>query len=218
MTDTPPLSPQDEADALAAEYVLGVLSLVERTAAEARARRDADFAARISTWENRLSGLNDEFADVPAPDLLPRIEARLFPVAAKPRRAWAGWLIGAATAAALVIGAVYLTQTGPAPTLGGQLAAETGDLRFEAQYAGTTLTLTRISGSAAEAGRVHQLWLIAGEAAPVSLGLIEGDALSVTLPQVAEGIVLAVSLEPAGGSPTGAPTGPVLVTGSLTAI
>ncbi|MEO1162117.1 MAG: anti-sigma factor, partial [Pseudomonadota bacterium] len=30
-----------------------------------------------------------------------------------------------------------------------------------------------------------------------------------------DGITLAVSLEPAGGSPTGTPTGPVIATGKL---
>jgi anti-sigma-K factor RskA len=32
---------------------------------------------------------------------------------------------------------------------------------------------------------------------------------------VRQGSVLAISLEPTGGSPTGAPTGPVLFTGTL---
>ena len=33
--------------------------------------------------------------------------------------------------------------------------------------------------------------------------------------ELGEGVTLAVSLEPSGGSPTGAPTGPVLLAGAL---
>jgi hypothetical protein len=44
MTDAP-LTPHEEGEALAAEYVLGVLPLAERAEAEARVRRDPVFAA-----------------------------------------------------------------------------------------------------------------------------------------------------------------------------
>ena len=55
-----------------------------------------------------------------------------------------------------------------------------------------------------------------------SLGLIEGGhEVRINLPpelaaRVATDATLAVSLEPPGGSPTGAPTGPVIATGKLT--
>ena len=58
----------------------------------------------------------------------------------------------------------------------------------------------------------------------MSLGLIPG-AGEATLPLLAAQIdvlvrtsTLAVSVEPAGGSPTGAPTGPVIYTAPLVAI
>ena len=86
MTDDLPLSPLDADDALAAEYVLGVLSLPDRSAVEARLKNDSAFVARVAAWENRLSPLNDDYAEVAAPDLMPRIEARLFPVADNPAR------------------------------------------------------------------------------------------------------------------------------------
>ncbi len=71
-------------------------------------------------------------------------------------------------------------------------------------------------------GRVPELWLIPADGTPRSLGLIDlGGVQKVSvsptlLKLVAEGAVLAVSLEPAGGSPTGLPTGPVVATGKLT--
>jgi anti-sigma-K factor RskA len=77
-------------------------------------------------------------------------------------------------------------------------------------------------------GRVYQLWLLPGEdagqgpgAGPVSLGLLDPSAgAGRALPegvarQLTPGRGVAVSLEPPGGSPTGAPTGPVVYTGVL---
>lgn len=68
------LSWRDEDDALAGEYVLGVLSLVDREAVEARTKADPAFAALVAAWERRLSPLNDDYEAAPAPNLLPRIE------------------------------------------------------------------------------------------------------------------------------------------------
>lgn len=215
--DLPPLSPLDEDDALAGEYVLGVLSLADRMAAEARMKNDTAFAARVATWEDRLADLNDGYGEIPAPDLMPRIEARLFPAPSRPaRRPFWGWLAGAATAAAVAIGAVVLlTPQPPAPVV-ATLGEADAPLRFEARHDGQSLTVIRVSGTAAAAGQVQELWIIAPDAAPVSLGLLEGDSLSVPYPEAPAGWTLAVSLEPAGGSPTGAPTGPVLAAGTIT--
>jgi anti-sigma-K factor RskA len=62
---------------------------------------------------------------------------------------------------------------------------------------------------------VHEVWLIVGNATPISLGLIDGAALTLATTGLAPGMVIAISLEPTGGSPTGTPTGPVLVTGVI---
>ena len=218
MTDALTLTDPERDDLQAAEYVLGVLPLPDRIIVETRIKSDPTFAATVTAWENRLSGLNDAYDPVPAPNLLPQIEARLFGQPAKPRRRWAGWLAGAFTAAALVVAVIAVLPVTQAPTLGTTLAADTGDLRYQATLAGNTLTVPRVSGTPAEPGRVHELLLIAGSAAPVPLGLIEGDSLVLQVSAAAAGAVLAISLEPTGGSPTGAPTGPVLVTGVLSDI
>lgn len=212
MTDAP-LTPLEEDDALAAEYVLGVLDLAERTSVDDRIRRDAPFAAMVTAWEQRLSGLNDAYADVPAPNLLPKIEARLFPVAVKLQRRWFGWLAGAA--AALAIGAVafVVVPRSPAPEFVATLAGENQPLVFSASYAEGKLTLKQTQGTVAGAGNDYELWLIVGDAAPVSLGLIDSATITRPVAEMPIGAVIAVSLEPAGGSTTGAPTGPVLVTG-----
>ena len=220
MSDTshPSFDDLPEDDALAAEYVLGVLDLVERSAADARLKSDAGFAALVSDWQNRLSGLNEDYAAAPAPDLLPQIEARLFPVAPKPDRSWFGWLAGAAIAAAVTLFFV-LPQTAPPAQLIATLAADPvsdiADLIYEARYGNGALTITRIAGDAAPTGKVHQLWIIAPDAAPVSLGLLDGTAFTLTYPTPTSGWTLAVSVEPTGGSTTGAPTGPVIMAAKI---
>jgi anti-sigma-K factor RskA len=219
MTDAP-LTPSEADDALAAEYVLGVQDLAERSATAARIKSDPAFAARVADWEARLAGLNEGFAETPAPDLLPKIEARMFPAPSKPSgRAGAAtsllrWLSGMAVAAALVLVAVA-TLTPPRPDLVATLATADNRLAYEVRSFGQTLRVTRTAGVAAVEGQVHELWVIAPGAAPVSLGLLEGMPLVVSYPVPPAGWVLAVSVEPSGGSPTGQPTGPVILTAQI---
>lgn len=206
--------PEDD-DLLAAEYVLGTLPHADRLAVETRINKDPAFAKAVTDWENRLSSLNDAYIDAPAPNLLPQIEARLFGVAPKKPPFWKSWFAGAAVAAALGIAAFAILPIGPAVQPVTTLAADGSALRYDVTLQGGDLRVARVAGGAADTGLVHELWLIAGSAAPVSLGLIEGDMLELQARDLAPGMVLAISLEPAGGSPTGAPTGPVLVTGVI---
>ncbi|QYK40186.1 MAG: anti-sigma factor [Paracoccaceae bacterium] len=235
MTDT--FTRDEEDAALAAEYVLGVLDLPERAAAERRIKTDPVFAGRVTKWEFDLAGMNGGFPEVKAPNLLPQIEARLFGTAetqkaqgaAKARAAGGGWWLrffGGSAAAGLLAVLVLATLPPPVPptpvapagpVFTATLAAEGQALILAARYEGDTLVLTRTGGDAPPAGQAHELWLIAGDAAPVSLGLIDAPETRRSLPALPEGAVLAVSLEPAGGSTTGAPTGPVLVTGVVVA-
>jgi anti-sigma-K factor RskA len=84
-----------------------------------------------------------------------------------------------------------------------------------------TLTVRRLS-TAAPSGRSYELWLIAKQfATPRSLGVVGNDEFTQRpLPANLDIATLrdasyAVSLEPQNGSPSGAPTGPVLFTGKL---
>ena len=63
-----------------------------------------------------------------------------------------------------------------------------------------------------------ELWAVPPQGAPRSLGLISADGATVLKKgaALAGATSLAVSLEPPGGSPTGAPTGPILYAGKLT--
>jgi anti-sigma-K factor RskA len=82
-----------------------------------------------------------------------------------------------------------------------------------------TLTVRKVSATA-EAGKSYELWLISSRlGAPRSLGTVGNDEFTQRpLPanydvDTLRGATYAVSLEPAGGSKSGAPTGPVLFTG-----
>lgn len=83
-----------------------------------------------------------------------------------------------------------------------------------------TLTVRRVA-NAPESGKSYELWLVSNKfPGPRSLGLVGGAEFSKpTLasydPATISDATYAVSLEPAGGSTTGAPTGPVLFTGKL---
>ncbi len=68
-----------------------------------------------------------------------------------------------------------------------------------------------------QADRALELWSLPASGAPRSLGLISSDKATVVQrgKVLAGTTALAVSLEPTGGSPTGAPTGPVLFVGKL---
>lgn len=215
---SPLLTPEDEA--LAGEYVLGVLARDERLAAERRIAADPAFAAAVAAWQNRLAPLNDAYPEQPAPDLLPAIEARLFPAPPGARRRWFAPFAGALTAAALALAvlAVLPVPPVPQPALIASLASAGQTLTFAVQIdpdAGT-LTLTRTGGEGPGAGQDYQLWVIGAEGVPAPLGLIRQAQETRPAPGLAPGQVLAVSLEPLGGSPTGLPTGPVLVTGVIT--
>ena len=83
-----------------------------------------------------------------------------------------------------------------------------------------TLTVRRVA-NAPESGKSYELWLVSNKfPGPRSLGLVGDTEFSKPVlasydPATISDATYAVSLEPAGGSPTGSPTGPVLFTGKL---
>lgn len=88
----------------------------------------------------------------------------------------------------------------------------------EVNLATNSISLRPLRPAPAPEGRVYEMWVVGGgRAAPVSLGLLaDGGQLPLdALAGPTDGSVLAVSVEPPGGSPTGAPTGDVVFTGEL---
>jgi len=212
-------------DELAAEYVVGLLPEEIRADVAKRIERDQNFAAIVTGWQNRLADFNQAYGNVKPPARIKRaIDAHLF-AAPPPRRgtigSWIrGMLSGGAVVAALVLAALWFGIPGGGDDfeLVARLETVEQGFVFEAAYDADTnqLTITPVSGSL-PAGRALELWAILPDSAPISLGVIAGDKPTNALPAVtmAKGVTLAVSLEPPGGSPTGAPTGPVLSAGVL---
>jgi anti-sigma-K factor RskA len=81
--------------------------------------------------------------------------------------------------------------------------------------------LVRAVGAERQSGKSYELWLVSDKLqSPRSLGVIGEEpftrrALGDFDPVTINRATYAVSLEPQGGSPTGAPTGPVLFAGKL---
>ena len=223
-TDTP------DDGLMAAEYVLRLLSPADERAFEARLQGNPDLTDMVTFWANRLAGMNAEIAPVtPRAAVRRDLMARLF---GEEKRAslWQRAGLWQALTAASVAVAGFLgfqaMQPNLAPGLVSEIAAEDDSLRVLAVVIPSThvIQLTRTAGTPAE-GRVFELWGIPPDgSAPVSLGVLpEGPTASIRVPEPllaypATGITLAISDEPTGGSPTGAPTGDVLALGQITSL
>lgn len=219
--------PEDEM--LAAEYALGVLDSAERTAAEQRIAREHSFASLVAAWEERLAPWAAEIPEVvPPAHVWGRIAGTL---PAQERRAglwqsiafWRGLSVAAgALAAACLAAVIYLGVLTQQPPLVATIEGG-GQRHFVATIDPKRGSVAIIPAAFhADAARVPELWLIPSDGRPRSLGLLRADApvtltLSAELADLAKSnAVLAVSLEPPGGSTTGLPTGPVIGTGKLT--
>lgn len=229
MSDMTDQMPEDEL--LAAELALGVLAGAEREAAEQRVARDRGFARMVSAWEERLAPWAAEIAEVaPPPQVWDRIAATL--PAEKQSAGWwqniAFWrglsLATGALAAASLGALIYL---GNAPQKAPLVAAlEGGGHRHFVATIDTRTGSIAVQPAAfsADATREPELWLIPADGKPRPLGMLRADrAVSIAIPAdlaalTVSNAVLAVSLEPPGGSPTGQPTGPVIATGKLTSL
>jgi anti-sigma-K factor RskA len=223
-------------DMVAAEYVLGVLPNDERQTAARRIDSEPDFARLVDRWEVHLSPLAEAYPQVEAPaSVKAAIDRRLFSALAQPSAAapgsiwsslafWRGLAAAAIAALAIYVALPYMSPPAAVPEtrLVASLSADGSDVRYLAVYdaAQGEVGLSHVSGERA-AGRDFELWMIEGGNAPVSMGVIPVGATAhlkispEAQAKLATGAVLAVSLEPAGGSPTGQPTGPVVAAGDL---
>jgi anti-sigma-K factor RskA len=243
---TEEFSPEEEQDLLAAEHALGLLTGEELLAARGRAATEPAFAAAVEAWELRLGPMLDAVPEQEPPaDLWERIERRLndAPSAGadviqlqRSARRWrgiAGLTTALAASLALVLALRVAQPDAPVPPqqpaaermMAASLASEDGAatlaVAFEPDRGMMVVTPTRMQPAA---GHDHELWLIPASGTPVSLGLVragvpqrhripEGLAASVSTEAK-----VALSVEPAGGSPTGQPTGPVIAAAPLTRI
>ncbi len=229
----PDAEPGEDIDALAAEYALGVLDEAEHRTAAHRVTADPAFARDVEGWQARLADMVEEVAAEPAPaDVWREIARRLERqqggevVVLQLKRRLAVWRATSAAAGALAAGlALALVWPHPQPIAAPMLTARLsgtpkGPTVFVALYDPSrhAIVLTPAAVTAA-ADRSPELWLIPTGGKPLPLGVATfGSSVQLISTGQAGGLangVLAVSVEPKGGSPTGQPTGPVIATGHL---
>ena len=240
---TRPQTP-DERDSLAAEYALGVLDGEALARAQALAATDSEFRAAAGRWSGRLAPMLDEVAPEAAPPLVwSAIERAIGPVSANTNtvaqlsrsvRLWRG-VSAATTALAACLAIVLLVQprsqpaappsassTAPAPPLVAMLGSD-DRTKLVASWdpTGRRLMLAVAGDMPSDPAHAHELWVIPAGGKPRSLGTMDkGKQMHMSVEQalatlLRAGATIAVSVEPAGGSPTGQPTGPVIASGTL---
>jgi anti-sigma-K factor RskA len=236
------MSDPEDIKTLAGEYVLGTLDATERAAVAARRLREPELDAAILAWERRLAPL-DESAPVvePPAGLFSRIEATIegrlgqnregaevIELSRRLRRWRTAALAGGALAAALAVAFVRqdMVRKGLPPEASNFVAVLQKDAASPAFLVEVDLNsrLLTVRPVAAERqpGKSYELWIIHDKLGPPkSLGVVSDQgftvrpALSGYDPSVVESAVYAVTLEPAGGSPNGRPSGPPLWAGKL---
>lgn len=222
---------------LAAEYVLGTMSAHARRRFEICLKENPALRRAAAEWEKRLTPLALALPEVEPPSHVWRaIESTIRPGRQARPRFWQSlsfWRVssiasGLITLALLILVAVPGPDTPPADDT--RMVVVMNDLKtrnpamtvsWVPGKPGKRVMRIRVIGHADMApGTAWELWMLPGEdQKPVSLGLITThNAQTVIVPEPlaakldqAQG--LAMSVEPAGGSPTGLPTGPVLYAG-----
>ncbi len=237
-------APEHDGAWLAAEYALGVLTGQALAHATAREAQDPGFAAEAQAWRLRLQPLLDALPpETPSAELWPRIRDAIEreiaqppkpllrepvrPPAARRPRLWGAGLIAAGVAGlAVLVGVRTWMVNEPALTAVLSAPAEQGGAplykaRLEPRRHRVILTALSAPPGASERDKSRELWLIPADGKPRPAGIIDPlhstplplDALLLVHAQPKT--VLAISVEPAGGSPSGLPTGPVIAAGPL---
>ncbi len=225
---------------MADEYVLGLLEAAEARQVEAELDRDPDLKAAIAASRDRFLPLDDT-ADpaVVGDDLWSRIDAAL-PVqgaaSAATRRPtandnspggqrWRATALAALAAAVLLAVALsFNLMRAVEPLVVAVLVNEAGEIQATVEDFGNERAAVRLLADfTVPEDKTIEVWTLPSpERGPVSLGLIE-DARSVRLeghaasgsglPLPRDSQLYELTLEPAGGSPTGRPTGVILAKG-----
>jgi anti-sigma-K factor RskA len=218
---------------LAAEYVLGTLTGHARSRFETYMQRDPRFQILVDKWSIKLAPMGTILPSVnPSRRVWKAIERRLNLKQQigiwNSLNLWRGFTAAATTVVlvmAIYIGVKQPAQLEPVYVAVVQNQQAQGAWLISAQYEKNQLLVKNIKPQELAGNKDFELWLIpANKQPPISMGLISANK-NTTLairPEVRKALrdapAMAVSLEPRGGSKTGAPTGPVLYQGSITTI
>ncbi|HEY5931136.1 MAG TPA: anti-sigma factor [Burkholderiales bacterium] len=224
---------------LAAEYVLGTMPARARRRFSTLLKQNPALRRDVMEWESRLLPLVDILPGIQPPARVwAAIEARIQGnrIPRRPAGFWQNlsfWRASSFASAALALALViFISLPGPQSpeTLPGRMVVVMNDMQtqepamtatWEHGKQGERIVRLRVMGHAEMApGTAWEMWLLQGEnQKPVSLGLITThETQTMVVPavmasQLDNAAGLAMSVEPAGGSPTGLPTGPVLYYG-----
>jgi anti-sigma-K factor RskA len=216
---------------LASEYALGTLKGGARRRFEGWMFNDADLRHITAEWQQRLTPMAEFAGDVKPPQHVWRgIERRLN--LRGQGAGWRTWLsesvsfwrnLGLATTglAALLL-VLVLNRSADLPTI-SYVAALTDDktqtaLLVTADQRHQALDVRLISAAPVPDDKSLELWAVPKSGNPRSLGLLTNNGGRFRLSDKAIGVdvaLLAVTLEPKGGSPNpNGPTGPILYKGA----
>jgi len=215
------------------DYVLGLLAPDEAAAIESAMEMDAALRAAIGASRDRFIELDLAGPEAQASAALwQRIEASLdqpWPAVTPPAAAQANdnhlgrWkavaLAGLAACAVLVIALGYTLLGQQNPQVIAILVDDKGTpLVLVEDFGNTRSRITPLADYIVPAGRQMQVWTLPSkEIGPTSLGLLDDWHTSLldsrALPAPHEEQLYEITLEQPGGSPTGLPTGPILVKG-----
>jgi len=219
-----------------AEYVLGVLDPPERAAVERELAGSEEAQRAVAFWQQRLTPMTETLPHItPSAEVWTGIRRALgwdTQAALQARRFWSNarpwqWISLAASIVAIAFAVLLLR--GPVRE-SGHLMVSTIRQNGVTDWTATVdldrrqVILVPAATTAIPSGRSTQLWLIPAGQSPISVGVFAPGATNVLplnatlLARIAATAILAVSVEPPGGSPTGQPTGPVIATGPLNGV
>ena len=219
----------DLLDQLAGQYVLGTLRGRARRRFERVIENNPAARAAVQRWEDRFVGmLKHVKPEAPSKEVWLAIERRLglTPTSSSlfdSIRHWLGarWgvvALASVAALAIVVGVLMQRSTPPLSEIAVIEQTECGTLwHVRAEANSASLVIDATSCVKIDAAHAYELWALpASGAAPVSLGLLPTRGHATLALNAAQRSALsgankiAVSLEPPRGSPTGAPTGPII--------
>lgn len=225
-------NPEELDEALAAELALGLLEGAEAQAVVTRLAQDPGFAQRVRDWQERLAGMANELTPVMPPararqrirEELGHAQAPLSQVLDSRIRWWQRpWALFSGLAAVAAVALLLLMpglRQADQPDYQAQIVSQDASMRVAARLDGRQIEIALQSGTPAQ-GRDWEIWWVKPDgSAPVSLGLVSREGVMRTeLPEgleMVEGVQIALSDEPQGGSPTGQATGAVMGIAPLT--
>ena len=214
---TPQNNPE-AVDLLAAEYVLGTLRGAARRRFEAWRATSPLVEERCRFWESHLLHLMSALRPLnPPTHVWEGIRTRLnLPRRTAPRRPSRVWAIAAGIVLAVGLAALLYwrsVEPGPASQI-ASIATPEGSRLWEVDFYQAAGRMIVHAGRlpARPTDRDYELWALPAGGRPVSLGVLPvagsaSRALTAAQQQaLASSQQVAVTVEPAGGSPTGQPT------------